>query len=146
MKKLIIKILIFILFYSFAEYTRAENDPDNPFIPKLPVIQKPIELIVPPDNTPPILTHPVQPFPFTPPIISPPVSQDIPTPELIITGLIWNTNRPQAIINGKVLEIGDTLGSFKIVNITQTGVEISTPGKVLTISPYSQENSNERIY
>ena|SRR3989338_5046313 len=60
-----------------------------------------------------------------PEVIQPPT----PTlPELVISGIVWNSDRPQAIVDGQVIDIGDTIRSVTIVNITKEGVEISANG------------------
>jgi len=50
-----------------------------------------------------------------------------------VQGLIWNTDRPSAIINGQVLNIGDSIDSAKIINITKEGVLIIFSGEKFLI-------------
>ncbi len=63
-----------------------------------------------------------------------PVEKKKELPKVKINGLVWNSSRPQAIVNGDVLDIGDTIQSFKIVAIEKSGIDILYYGKIVRIN------------
>lgn len=52
------------------------------------------------------------------------IDQQNPIKSLKVQGVIWGGELPQAIINNKVLKIGDTIESFRIVGIDRDGVTV----------------------
>ncbi len=43
---------------------------------------------------------------------------------LELKGVIWDERNPQALINDSIVQIGDTIGFYKIVNITPQGIVV----------------------
>ena len=56
----------------------------------------------------------------TPFVFSPGVSQDI-----VLGGILWDANRPAAIISGEIVEKGNSIGSFLVVDIQKDHVILS---------------------
>ena len=50
-----------------------------------------------------------------------------------VQGLIWGGRFPQAVINGRILGIGDSIESFKIVNIEKKGITLSFSGRTVNL-------------
>lgn len=42
--------------------------------------------------------------------------------DLSLKGIIWNSDKPSAVINGRVLNIGDGISEFKVIQILQDRV------------------------
>ena len=63
-------------------------------------------------------------------------SQGAPPP-LIVQGVVWGGPRPQAIINGRVYDIGDTVGGGTIIEINRHGVSLDVDGARVLFSPAS---------
>jgi len=55
-------------------------------------------------------------------------------PDLKIQGVVWGGQQPQAIINNKVLKIGDVIEKARIINISQSGIDIFYEGRQFKIS------------
>ncbi len=45
--------------------------------------------------------------------------------DLKLSGVLWDQDNPQAIINGEILEVGQRIGKFTIIEIHSEGVIIS---------------------
>ena len=96
----------------------------NPFIPKLPVVKQ--ESIEKNQASSEIIS------------IKPETSsseETVTIPTMVMAGLVWNSDRPQAIINGHVVNVGDRVDAWTIVNISKQGVEISLEGRSYLLSP-----------
>jgi len=116
-----------------AEMLRTLQDP---FVPQLP---EPVTEVEPaptpkprplsqPDTRTPAPVPPQPDVPAIPMVTAPP-------PNLRISGLIWNSDRPQAIVNGQIVEVGGTIDSWKITDISKKGVEISYNDQTFLIEP-----------
>jgi hypothetical protein len=50
-------------------------------------------------------------------------------PNFTVQGIVWGGSFPQAIINNKVVKIGDTLESAKVIDISKDGVTVFSGGQ-----------------
>jgi len=105
----------------------------NPFIPQLPkpeaepiiteepeVIEpEPIEAIPEPNEEPATGQAPRQ----------------IPKPHLSVSGLVWDTDQPQAIVNNDVVDLGDFVGQWKVINIERSGITVQYRAQTYLIEP-----------
>jgi hypothetical protein len=108
----------------------------NPFIPQLPIEEPETQAPQPPkiDASTPPLARPNNPRQQTDRRL--PVEQaKEPSPQVTVSGMVWNSDRPQAIVNGRVVTIGDTIESWTITHIDQTGVEVSLQDRKLVFKP-----------
>jgi len=48
-----------------------------------------------------------------------------PVGELSLGGILWDKDKPVAIINDNMVGIGDTVGAYKVVDITQDSVTLN---------------------
>jgi len=108
----------------------------NPFEPQIPkpVIEEPVI-----DDTPRPEPEPFddEPLPYVE------TKEEIPLPkedDYIITGIVWNTDRPQAVVNGKIIDIGDHLDYWEVVQIDKFGIEISYREQSFVIKPKGAAN------
>lgn len=53
-----------------------------------------------------------------------------PPPEARISGLVWNSDQPQAIVNGSVVNVGDDLAGWTIIDISKEGVMVESVTQV----------------
>ena len=44
---------------------------------------------------------------------------------LVLTGILWDPSQPVAIINGEMLRIGDSVGGYRVLHITQDQVSLT---------------------
>jgi hypothetical protein len=56
---------------------------------------------------------------------------DIITPKGQVTAIMYHTENPQAMIDGQVVEEGDTVNGFKVVEIREDEVELEKNGKTI---------------
>lgn len=52
-----------------------------------------------------------------------------PAPQVVISGLVWDTARPQAIIDNLIMNVGDSIGSWMIVEISQKGILVESASR-----------------
>jgi competence protein ComGC len=67
-----------------------------------------------------------------------------PPPLVKIEGLLWNTNKPQAIVAGRILNVGDEVEGFKILEIGKEGITIEYSGNPLLLTPKRSFSSETR--
>jgi len=48
-----------------------------------------------------------------------------PVGELNLGGILWDKDKPMAVINDNMVGIGDTVGAYKVVDITQDSVTLN---------------------
>ena len=109
------------------------RDPFEPQIPQ-PEIVGPIEEEVSEPEPEPIIAEQL-------PLYQP--EEKIPAPSAdayVITGLVWNSDRPQAVVNGKIVDIGDRLDYWEVVDITKVGIELSYRDQNYVIKPKGAPN------
>ncbi|MEW5894144.1 MAG: hypothetical protein AB1650_00055 [Candidatus Omnitrophota bacterium] len=96
-------------FSSVPADTVAKESIKNPFLSQLPhkEPEEPLITVVTTSGGPVILS--------TGEVIEPP-------PKIEISGLIWNSDLPQAILNNNIVGIGDDVGGWKVIDISQEGV------------------------
>ncbi len=105
----------------------------DPFQPKFPKKEIPVE--------PAVEILPAAPVIETP--IAPPAQQaPIVLPALTITGLVWNTDRPQAIVNNTIVDIGDTIGEVVIEKIRREGIDVRYREKNFFITQNTKETQS----
>lgn len=107
----------------------------DPFMPQLPTPTKPKIQTNPIEKPTPKPT----PAPKRPPerVEPKPIEKREPVspPQLNMSGLVWNTDRPQAILNGQIVNEGDTIDHWTIVDISKKGVEVTSQNATFMIEP-----------
>jgi hypothetical protein len=66
--------------------------------------------------------------------------------DFLLNGIMWDEKKPSAIINGDMVMVGDSVGSYKVVDISKDRV-ILTDGQdelVLDISPLTATEKGPR--
>jgi len=103
----------------------------NPFIPQLPK----------PEPEPVVFTDQVfepEPEPTPTPIPEPITSdrpQHVPKPHFTINGLVWDTDHPQAIVNNNIIDKGEFVGQWKVINIEKQGITVQYRNYEYLIEP-----------
>ncbi len=116
-----------------ARMLKQLRNPFEPQIPK-PEIIEPVEEAVPEPEPEPIIKEQL-------PLYQPEEKIPPPTPDAyVITGLVWNTDRPQAVVNGKIVDIGDRLDYWEVVDINKTGIELSYREQNYVVKPKGAPN------
>ncbi len=87
----------------------------NPFISKIPQPDTPV---------PTTKDQNQQRFAIPQNVTTPKGAEPPPMPNYKISGLVWNTQKPQAILDNTIVNVGDNLKGWTIVDISKNGILI----------------------